>query len=86
MSYLKLRQILICFQAILFRKISKSSGFAGNKLDENNFLWSIKAVVTLRLRHYQVYLFSLEPCPKNPAASQCKNKVALLKRSSQSVS
>lgn len=32
-SYLK----LICFHTILFRKSSKSSGFAGTKLDQKNF-------------------------------------------------
>lgn len=57
--------------------------FTGHKLDQNNFLWSIKAVVTLRLRHYEVCLFSLQPCPENPAGTQCANKVALLKCSSQ---
>jgi len=82
-SYLKFRQILLCLHATVFRKISRSSGFAGDKLDQNNFLLSIKAVVTLRLRHREVCLFSLEPCPKNPVGAQCANKAALLKCSSQ---
>lgn len=66
-------QTLLCFQAIIFRKISKSSGLLGSQLDQNNFLWSIKTVVTLRVRPYDVCLFSLESCHKSSARSSvCK--------------